>query len=767
MTLALSVLVVAGSTPAAAQTEIDSCTTIDSSGSYLLNQSVTQSVDSSCIVIRADDVTFDGGGHTIDYPGDLGSPTGIDVDNGTGGLSNVTVRDVRVEGFFFGVQYRRVEDGRIVDVETANNDNAMFVFEGRNTTVRNATTESIINVDGPDHLVTGSTVTGSSDPLSTGITADSNATVRHSAVRKMGTGLFASGTGATFRNNTVVDSVGYGVRLGGELAAEDALVEDSTIRNSGSDGVFVGGLSANRNVTIRGGEVSGSRGDGINVTNAGTGPDATTVEDVVVTDNAGDGVHLGDGVVDTTLRNVTLRSNDVDGFNTSGTTNDTLLVDSTVGANGDDAVDAAGSSNVTGRAVDVGGVTTDFEAAHVNFSAVDPASAPATPANRVGLGAYVAAASTGSASHLNLTVRYAASDVSGLNESTVTFWSYDGGTWSESGGTLDTASNTIRYNFTSFSTLAPLAATPPRFETSVRSAPDAVTAGDAVTVTAAVNNTGGSVDTRTVTLSVDGTQVDSASVSLAGGGNTTVDLSWATEGDNAGDRSLTVATADDAASTTVTVEELDMGGGGGGSALSTATTNLDPAVTNAEVVADVELSVSGVVEGTASVAEVDSFPADVESPPGATVAGLDVSVPESATDADATLRITVDRSAVGPDRRPESLDVHRYDGSWRAVPTSVVRTSPDRIVLAADLDGFSYFAVTAPATSSTATATPTPTRTPTATRTATPTPTPDASTATLTSTRTPTPTSGSGPGFGGALAAAAVLVVGWVAARRD
>jgi parallel beta-helix repeat protein len=84
--------------------------TISSSGSYVLTNDVTDSRLATCIEIRAPDVTFDGGGHRIDGTG-AGGSTGIYVRPTAG--RNVTIRNVRVRDWDYGVYLHGATDSRI------------------------------------------------------------------------------------------------------------------------------------------------------------------------------------------------------------------------------------------------------------------------------------------------------------------------------------------------------------------------------------------------------------------------------------------------------------------------------------------------------------------------------------------------------------------------------------------------------------------------------------------------------------------------------
>ena len=88
---------------------VDSCTTIDRPGRYVLTGNVTGAAggeDENCIEIAADDVVFDGQGHTLS--GD-GAGHGVEVN----GSENVTVRRLRASNWSIGVFYLGAGNGTI------------------------------------------------------------------------------------------------------------------------------------------------------------------------------------------------------------------------------------------------------------------------------------------------------------------------------------------------------------------------------------------------------------------------------------------------------------------------------------------------------------------------------------------------------------------------------------------------------------------------------------------------------------------------------
>jgi parallel beta-helix repeat protein len=108
---------VAGAQSAGNATGVDSCRTIDSSGTYVLTENVTAG-SGDCITITASDVTLDGAGHTLE-----GSGSGHAIHaNGTArAVENVTVRRVQASNWSVGVFYLGVVDGTIRGTVANNN----------------------------------------------------------------------------------------------------------------------------------------------------------------------------------------------------------------------------------------------------------------------------------------------------------------------------------------------------------------------------------------------------------------------------------------------------------------------------------------------------------------------------------------------------------------------------------------------------------------------------------------------------------------------
>jgi len=104
---------------------------------------------------------------------------------------------------------------------------------------------------------------------------------------------------------------------------------------------------------------------------------------------------------------------------------------------------------------------------------------------------------------------------------------------------------------------------PATFDVRISSTTSAVAPGDTLDVAVDVTNSGDETGTQTVTLDINNGvgQVDSASVTLSGGGAVTKTLSWSVPSNQSEqDYQATVSSADDTASQTVTVSTVPAAG---------------------------------------------------------------------------------------------------------------------------------------------------------------------------------------------------------------
>ena len=104
--------------PTSATTRIDSCTAITEPGRYELVADVENATAGQCIRIRASDVAFDGRGHSVDGTGAFAS-AGVAVGSWARGVSNVTVRNLRVAEWDDAVRLTNADGGVVADVTAA------------------------------------------------------------------------------------------------------------------------------------------------------------------------------------------------------------------------------------------------------------------------------------------------------------------------------------------------------------------------------------------------------------------------------------------------------------------------------------------------------------------------------------------------------------------------------------------------------------------------------------------------------------------------
>lgn len=150
--LVTSATVVVGARQVAAEpTEISSCTVIDEPGEYVLTQDVTRTETDEndpgpCIGIRANDVTLDGGGHTVST--DDGTAIGVGS-NST--LHNVSLRDVTLRGEGENVRFDSVVDGQLVNVtsDETKEGTAIVVVDSEEIQIRDSTITSGSNSGRP------------------------------------------------------------------------------------------------------------------------------------------------------------------------------------------------------------------------------------------------------------------------------------------------------------------------------------------------------------------------------------------------------------------------------------------------------------------------------------------------------------------------------------------------------------------------------------------------------------------------------------------
>jgi hypothetical protein len=247
-------------------------------------------------------------------------------------------------------------------------------------------------------------------------------------------------------------------------------------------------------------------------------------------------------------------------------------------------------------------------------------------------------------------------------------------------------------------------------------------------VNVTVANIGGSYAEQTVSLGVNGSSVDTTTVTLAPNGSRSLTLKWPASELTSGDNTAVVQTADTSKTVTTNIDageenpdsgddsdgdDGDDGGGSGGSGSSgssggspttSVTTDIsDAAPDTAGTTVEFRL---GVVEAVTFTGHVTSGQISVEgyvarSPPDSpatgdrpVLAGAAITVPEAVTSDPATIRMTVDQSdMLRAGLTADDLAILQATNSgYRQLETAVVADTGD-VTIEADPSEFSRFIV--------------------------------------------------------------------------
>ena len=139
VSLLLVLLLALGATgTAAAQTDINGCTNINSAGSYEVTQDVDKSLTGYCFTVTSDDVVIDGNGNTINAT--TTDPSGaIRISNAGGTVSNVTIENLFITNFETGIAVEDTEDVELVNIDTTSTKTAVLVEDSTDVTVESLT----------------------------------------------------------------------------------------------------------------------------------------------------------------------------------------------------------------------------------------------------------------------------------------------------------------------------------------------------------------------------------------------------------------------------------------------------------------------------------------------------------------------------------------------------------------------------------------------------------------------------------------------------
>lgn len=219
LTLCLSLSAVGVATTAldgADPVELDDCTTLSEPGQYVLTTDLHTN-EGDCIVIRADGVTVDGGGHVIRGGDGIGG-AGVVVPEGET-ITDLTVRDLRLQSFAAGVRLRAVTDATLRNV----------------TAERNHVGVGVSNASG---VVVSETTLAENGGAGLLVVDSRDVALRRSEARSNGGAgvVFETTVGPTVEAVTTRDNGGSGVVL---ARSPGGTVSEVIAADNGGAGVFV------------------------------------------------------------------------------------------------------------------------------------------------------------------------------------------------------------------------------------------------------------------------------------------------------------------------------------------------------------------------------------------------------------------------------------------------------------------------------------------------------------------------------------------------
>ncbi|MFB6185055.1 MAG: choice-of-anchor D domain-containing protein [Haloarculaceae archaeon] len=383
------------------------------------------------------------------------------------GAPNSTMRNLTVETTadgWIGVDVDEARNASLADVHVIYaDDDGVELDEMVDATVTNVTVDDAdyegFSLDDSDGAVVANVTVGSAHEVGIDFDDNPNATLRGFRVTSVddADAMYLDADGATIENGTLSDGNRRGIDIS---TTTDAVLRNVTVRNMSEEGIHAeGSPSTTENTTfervaalnntrqgislhgyddvhLRNVNASDNGKQGIEIANS----DGLQIDDSVTNDNAV-GIFLGRPEIGP-IRVTRIRSHAATGNERAAfTTNEgdsTQFVNNTV-------------SDMT-----VGDVRTSFVADDANVSR---ALAPTPPSDWYDTGVAVALSEADSAdgSFVDLTMHYDDGDVSNLDESTLSLWRYDDGTWSEVTDAVDTDANSVSANLTTFGTIAVLA----------------------------------------------------------------------------------------------------------------------------------------------------------------------------------------------------------------------------------------------------------------------------------------------------------------------
>ena len=283
---------------AAFATDLSSCQTISSSGSYVLTQDISTS--GTCFTIAADNVILDCAGHSM-----TGDGSGNGIDN-TAGHGYVTVKNCIITGFNTGIYFTAASYGTISNNNATSNGNAGIYLEysSNYNTISNNNASS--NYDGiyvssscSDNTINDNTFASNSGR---GIVLYSNSdnTVANNTINSNDQGILLVFSSNNIINNNIASSNRDGIWLG--YSSNNNTISNN---NASSNNVGISLYSSSNNNTVANNTVNSNGGQGILIGSSSN----NIISNNIASSNGDKGIYLESGSNNNTIANNTLNSN--------------------------------------------------------------------------------------------------------------------------------------------------------------------------------------------------------------------------------------------------------------------------------------------------------------------------------------------------------------------------------------------------------------------------------------------------------------------------
>lgn len=443
------IFITSGAGASAAQIEIGSCTEIAQPGIYVLNQSITNSNSANCINITSSDVVFDGAGHIIDGV-DNALTIGVYVHNSSVALTNVTVKNLNVTDWYYGIFYNTSTNGNITDNTASSNSYGIYLVSFSNSNTLRGNTASSNTVVGIhlDSYSNSNTLRGNTASLNTGpgilLVSSNNNILSSNSASLNGYGIYLIfSSNNNLRSNTASLNTIDGIHL---VSSSNNNLSSNTA-SSNSYGIY---LSSSSNSNTLRSNTASLNNYGIYLSSSGS----NDLRSNIASSNSY-GFYL-DSSGSNNLRNNTASSNTAEGIHLVTSSNNTLSGNTALSNSEWAFYSVLNSFDNTVLNLDMN-PTISFRGKDIALkSASSPGSAPA---GNTDIGKFVNASGSSPDSWLFLNVSYSSGDVTGVYEDTLKLWRYNGSGWSQVGGSnVSMAQDYVYGNTTSFGIFASMGA---------------------------------------------------------------------------------------------------------------------------------------------------------------------------------------------------------------------------------------------------------------------------------------------------------------------